>query len=100
MSLKPDHEQRARKLLAEAEACPDDPEAHAVARWMRQQLEDKPDPFAERMSVLVSDYALACMDEDRAERDPAHDRVGAGATAWNAALGNRLSGRKYCASHG
>jgi len=36
---------------------------------MRQQLEDKPrDPFAEQMSVLVSDYALACFDEDQAER--------------------------------
>jgi len=32
MSLKPDHEQRMRLLLAEAEACLDDPESETVAR--------------------------------------------------------------------
>lgn len=69
MSLKPDHEERVRLLLAEAEAAPEDPEAQIVARYMRELLADKPpNPFADHMSELVSEYALACMDENQAER--------------------------------
>lgn len=64
-----DHLAFARALLLEAEAVPFDPEAKIVAQHMRELLAGaEPDLVVERMRVLLSDYALAILDENQAER--------------------------------
>ncbi len=55
----------AHRLLAECAAAPDDPKARAVARWVQQTMDARPDdPIAARMRGLLSDYALAIVDGD------------------------------------
>jgi|CXWL01.1.fsa_nt_gi hypothetical protein len=61
MSLTPENRQRARLLLASAEACPFDEKAQYTARLMRELADETPDPFRDRIRDRLSEYALALM---------------------------------------